>query len=34
MHMMSHFWSGTRDDILGQIFVALTLAAAVALLVV
>ena len=30
--MMSHFWSRPRDDILGEIFVALTLAAAVALL--
>ena len=30
--MMPHFWSGTRDDILGQIFVVLTLAAAAALL--
>ena len=31
--MMSHFWSGSRDDVIGEIFVALTLAAAVALLV-
>ena len=31
--MMPHFWWGTRDDILGQTFVVLTLAAAVALLV-
>ena len=30
--MMSHFWSRSRDDILGEIFVALTLVAAVALL--
>ena len=30
--LMSHFWSHSRDDILGEIFVALTLAAAVALL--
>jgi len=28
--MMSHFWS--RDEIIGEIFVALTLAAAVAML--
>ena len=30
--MMSHFWSGSRDDVIGEIFVALTLAAALALL--
>jgi len=30
--MMPHFWSGSRDDVIGEIFVALTLAAALALL--
>ena len=31
-NMASHFWPRTRDDIVGQIFVALTLAAAAALI--
>ena len=31
-NVVSHFWPRTRDDIVGQIFVALTLAAAAALI--
>ena len=31
-NMVSRFWPRTRDDIVGQIFVALTLAAAAALI--